>query len=470
MATSLFDEDPTQQIPKPKSSQQRRTGSDLFQFLPEDVEQGAVSTVRDLFSGDIFDASRARASEALARASQQARQTAGSQMGPNLGQGSAIRSQQAVEQDILGNMADMHLGFAEMEAKGRERGVDFAAQLERIGGQKYDRNIEGLATRMSDIEGLLGMLGPNAPPEQISYFANLYGDAWRQRQNLLGAEITDEDVQRVRQSIASGDATDEDYALLGVGIDVYDWWTEGEGTIISDGLTGDAAQWAAKFSDPNASEGERVAAAEKLGEVIGAAYWARGGNSLTDRQTKLLEDAGLIQFFSENPSLAEAEGQADQWAQSAFSGSTISEAQAVAILSKIESGENVGVPVARGGIPTGIHTYNHDARGTTQGKRAWRLNDTAYTWVKQAMESKQLIEAPNGRLVQVVDYWEPGSSSNDKLKAAFITFRDVVTGQTFNYSGRHDFSHTPRNSGDLGYSTWPTTGVHASYSQFIEEE
>jgi hypothetical protein len=169
----------------------------------------------------------------------------------------------------------------------------------------------------------------------------------------------------------------------------------------------------------------------------------------------LLEESGLLEYFADNPSIAGENDKVKEYGRMALTGGTISADEAVQILDAVRSGESIGVPVVMGGneIPGDILDWTTDARDSRDGKRAWRLKDSAYNWAKQMIETKSLVEGPDGRLYQVVDYWEPGTSTNDKHKAGYIVMRDVVSGSTFNYSGTHSFeNNNPDNWGGLTHT------------------
>jgi len=118
--------------------------NNVFQFVGGDLARNVGKTAEDLLSGRAFDPARAQGQEALARASQQQRAASSSQFAPALGQGAAVRSQQATERGIFQDVADQQLDFAVQEQAGRERGAQLAVQLEGIGAQKFGRELDAV--------------------------------------------------------------------------------------------------------------------------------------------------------------------------------------------------------------------------------------------------------------------------------------------------------------------------------------
>lgn len=105
----------------------------VFAHLSSGIADKAENTVSRMLSGEAYAPARERLNEALVRAAQQQRAKAGALAAPNLGQGSAIRSQQAVEQQIFSGVAEMQLKMAEAEQAMKERGVTAAMALEQVG-------------------------------------------------------------------------------------------------------------------------------------------------------------------------------------------------------------------------------------------------------------------------------------------------------------------------------------------------
>lgn len=130
-----------QQQPTPPDTENQ---SNVFQFVPTNLSRGVQTTIEGMFDGSALDASRARTNEALARAAQQYRGASGSQFAPMIGQGAAIRAQQGTERDIMQQVADTQLGFAEQEQAMKERATDLTMRLENLGNDMFNRKLAGV--------------------------------------------------------------------------------------------------------------------------------------------------------------------------------------------------------------------------------------------------------------------------------------------------------------------------------------
>jgi hypothetical protein len=125
----------------------------------------AYKTIGDQVSGEGYQPYRTSANQALSRAATNLRASTGSQFAPNIGQGSAVRAQQATEQNILSKVSDTQLGLAEGEQAMKNTGVsnliNMRSQLQGEQGQVFNQN---LATKQND-----------------------QGEAWKQYESALSA-------------------------------------------------------------------------------------------------------------------------------------------------------------------------------------------------------------------------------------------------------------------------------------------
>jgi hypothetical protein len=87
--------------------------------LSQDVYKGIGGQV----SGEAYTPYRTASNEAMVRAASNLRATTGGQFAPNIGQGSAVRVQQGVEQKVLGAVSQNKIGMAQGEQEMVNQGI-----------------------------------------------------------------------------------------------------------------------------------------------------------------------------------------------------------------------------------------------------------------------------------------------------------------------------------------------------------
>ena len=156
---ALFDTLTPQQKKKPKYfGAPDDPNADLFSGLPTGEEDNPTQalvgkTLQDTLSGAGYDASRTQSREALARAASNLRSQTGGMVaeGGFLGQGTANKSQQGVEQSIFQGLADEEMTSNVEEQAMKERGLglaaDIGAQQQNIATQRRGQDISLLQSR-----------------------------------------------------------------------------------------------------------------------------------------------------------------------------------------------------------------------------------------------------------------------------------------------------------------------------------
>jgi hypothetical protein len=129
--------------------QKKLASSNIFSALPTETSEPTLADVNDMLSGASMAPTAQLANESLARGAQQARAQAGGQAAPVLGQGAAIRSQQGVEQNVLGTMADTQLKIAQLAEQTKAQGVGYAISLEQLGQQKMGQDMNAVQMLIS---------------------------------------------------------------------------------------------------------------------------------------------------------------------------------------------------------------------------------------------------------------------------------------------------------------------------------
>jgi hypothetical protein len=101
----------------------------------------AYKTIGSQVSGEAYNPYRTEANQALSRAASSLRSSVGGQLAPAVGQGSAVRAQQAVEQNILGNISAAQVGMAQGEQAMKNQGVqnllNMRGQLQSEQAQRF---------------------------------------------------------------------------------------------------------------------------------------------------------------------------------------------------------------------------------------------------------------------------------------------------------------------------------------------
>lgn len=78
--------------------------------------------------------------------------------------------------------------------------------------------------------------------------------------------------------------------------------------------------------------------------------------------------------------------------------------------------------------------YTYDARDSNKGKRAYRFKADAWNWVN-SNKGKVIQDPYTGGLFMVEDFWEPGTSKNDKNKWGHVLLKSLKTGESFKWQG-----------------------------------
>lgn len=147
---------------KPTFSYQPKPG-DVFGDLQaggETMSKAVGNQVGDMISGKAYDPYKTESNEAFARAAQNLKaQAAGGFGAPRIGQGSAIRSQQGVEQDVMAGMSTNLLKQQQDQQAMKERGVGLGMNLAQSNeskrqfdvGANLDTQKAAEGQRMNDI-------------------------------------------------------------------------------------------------------------------------------------------------------------------------------------------------------------------------------------------------------------------------------------------------------------------------------
>ena len=80
-----------------------------------------------------------------------------------------------------------------------------------------------------------------------------------------------------------------------------------------------------------------------------------------------------------------------------------------------------------------LYEYTYDARGSNDGKRAWRFKDDIWNWLNENKGS--VFQGNDGEIYRIESFWEPGTSSDDKLKKAYVTIKNLGTGELTKWGG-----------------------------------
>jgi hypothetical protein len=105
--------------------------------------ENAYRTIGSQVSGEAYQPYKTAAQQALSRSASNLRASTGSAFAPAIGQGSAVRAQQATEQNIMRNVSDTALGMAqgeqEMKNKGISNLIGMRQQMQSEQGQKFNQ-------------------------------------------------------------------------------------------------------------------------------------------------------------------------------------------------------------------------------------------------------------------------------------------------------------------------------------------
>lgn len=359
--------------------------------------------------------------------------------------------------------------------------VDFA----KMRAGEYDQVVDS-------IDKLISGLGTDADPGLLQFLGGVKAKVLSEQWRAFGLDtnlmtLTDAQGNEVNLGDAFNAIDDPEAAspqataaLLNLSNSINTWW---ENSIGADVLRaqievsdeGEALMAAFDDGDEDASR--------TLGRIIGAAYAQDAGYRLSDTQKKLLAEYELYDE-SRDPEAPTAEtvapkieaisqalntGAADEAkrkydaltdAEKALTGDfSVLESQAddaflADIQSRLSTGSLTGMTQAEndrlnrlvkdGKVGSNVLDtsqslftksmleYKQDARGSKYGYRAWRFNDDMYSYLQT--NKGKLVTAPNGKTYQIVDYWEPGRGRENRLKTAYVTLRDMTTGNVFNYS------------------------------------